>query len=76
MDKAEEIYDEIIENYGERKYMAKKDNIKLLQQYAEKESRERAIEFTIDFVTEKLQNKPNRHVVINAYDKWKSNQEE
>jgi hypothetical protein len=37
---AEELYHKIIENYDERNYKAEKDGIKLLQLYADEQSRE------------------------------------
>lgn len=38
MSKEKELYQKIIENYDERKYLAKQENIELLSEYAEQES--------------------------------------
>ena len=40
MNKAEELYHKIIEDYDERNYMSEKDGIKLIQLYADEQSRE------------------------------------
>ena len=50
MDKAEALYREIIEGYEERKYMAKKDSIKKIAEYATEVNREGNKKTAIDFM--------------------------
>ena len=70
MDKAEEIYHKIIENYDECNYMAEQEGIELITQYATEVSRETILEFLVHYDSVMYP------AMMSEFDKWKSKQEE